>query len=91
MKIVYKPFGIVLGILGGLLGKRVFDFAWGKFDEEEPPKATTRDSPLVKVIAAAALQGVIYKVVRVLIDRGGARGFEHLTGAWPGEKEPDPA
>jgi hypothetical protein len=23
------------------------------------------------------------------VDRAGARGFEHLTGFWPGEKVPD--
>lgn len=91
MKLIYKPIGIVLGILGGMLGKRVFDAVWAKVDEEEPPRATTRDTRLVKVIGAAAMQGVIYKVVRVLVDRGGARGWEHLTGFWPGEKKPDAA
>jgi hypothetical protein len=24
-----------------------------------------------------------------VVDRAGARGFEHLTGFWPGEKVPD--
>ena len=39
MKLIYKPFGIILGILGGLLGKRLFDFVWTKIDDEEPPEA----------------------------------------------------
>ena len=43
MSLIYKPFGIVLGILAGLLGKKLFDFVWTKIDDEEPPKATTRD------------------------------------------------
>lgn len=90
MKLVYKPFGIIMGILAGLLSKRIFDFIWTKIDDEDPPKATTKVSPLPKVLAAAALQGVTFKVVRAGVDRAGARGYEHLTGVWPGEKVPDP-
>lgn len=90
MKLIYKPFGIVFGILAGMLSKRVFDFIWSKIDDEEPPKATTEVSPLPKVLAAAALQGVTFKVVRAGVDRAGARGYEHLTGVWPGQKVPDP-
>jgi hypothetical protein len=33
---------------------------------------------------AAVIQGVIFAVVKALIERGGAKGFERLTGSWPG-------
>jgi hypothetical protein len=88
--LIYKPFGIILGILAGLLGKRLFNFAWTKIDDEDPPKGTTAQAPWVKIIGAAALQGVIFKTTRVVVDRFGARGFAYLTGVWPGEKKPDP-
>jgi hypothetical protein len=88
--LIYKPFGIILGILAGLLGKRLFNFAWTKIDDEDPPKGTTEQAPWVKIVGAAALQGVIFKVTRVVVDRFGARGFAYLTGIWPGEKRPDP-
>ena len=91
MKIIYKPFGVVLGILAGLLGKRVFDFVWERIDDEDPPKATTRQTSLAKLVGATALQGVIFKVTRVLVDRAGAKGFSRLTGVWPGEQRPDAA
>jgi hypothetical protein len=90
MKLLYKPFGIILGIIGGLLGKRVFDFVWTKIDDEEPPEATTQEARWGKVIAAAAMQGLIFRATRAVIDRQGARGWYYLTGAWPGEKRPDP-
>ena len=90
MGFIYKPIGIFLGILGGLLGKRLFNFAWTKIDDEDPPKGTTEQAPWVKIIGAAALQGVIFKITRVIVDRFGARGFAYLTGVWPGEKRPDP-
>ena len=90
MKFIYKPIGIFLGILGGLLGKRLFNFAWTKIDDEDPPKATTRDAPWVKILSAAAMQGIIFKTTRVVVDRYGATGWNYLTGAWPGEKRADP-
>ncbi len=91
MSLIYKPFGFLLGLLAGSVGRRIFDFAWEKIDDEEPPKGTTEQTSWVKVLAAAALQGVIFKTVRVVVDRYGALGWRHLTGVWPGEKRPDPA
>ena len=87
--IIYKPIGIVMGILAGLLGKRVFGFVWDKVDEEEPPKPNTQLASWSKILAAAALQGMIFKVVRAGVDRATAKGFHYLTGAWPGERIPD--
>jgi hypothetical protein len=90
MGLIYKPFGILLGIVAALLGKRVFNFAWTKIDDQDPPKATTEDTSWRRLLAASAVQGVIFKVVRVIVDRYGAIGWRHLTGVWPGEKRPDP-
>lgn len=90
MKLIYKPFGIILGILAGLLGKRLFNLAWSRIDDEDPPKPTTEIAPMTKLVTAAALQGVIYRVTRVMVDRYAARGYAHLTGVWPGERRPDP-
>jgi Protein of unknown function (DUF4235) len=89
MGLIYKPFGIILGLLGGLVGKRIFDLAWEKIDDEDPPKGTTEQASWPKIIAAAAMQGVIFKTVRVVVDRYGAIGWHYLTGVWPGEKRPD--
>lgn len=90
MKVIYKPVGIILGLLGGLVSTRIFNAVWAKLDDRKPPKGTTRDVPWAKLLAAAALQGMIAKTVRVIVDRSGARGFSYLTGVWPGEKKPKP-
>ena len=90
MKLIYKPIGIVLGVLAGLLGRRIFTFAWSRIDDEDPPKPTTEVAPWSKVLAAAALQGMIYRVTRVVVDREAAKGWSYLTGVWPGERRPDP-
>jgi hypothetical protein len=90
MKLIYKPFGIIAGILAGFLSKKLFEWVWSKIDDEEPPKPTTEETNWSKVIAAAVVEGVTFKVTRAAVDRAGAQGFAHLTGVWPGERRPDP-
>ena len=91
MKVIYKPFGIIFGIIAGLLSKRIFNQVWSVFDDEEAPKATTQQAPLAKVLGAAALQGMVFKGTRAAVDRWGANGFYKLTGTWPGPKDQEPA
>lgn len=91
MKIAYKPFGIIVGIIAGILSRRLFDVIWSKIDDEKPPGATTADASWTRVVIAAAVQGLTFSVTRAVVDRAGARGFEHLFGIWPGEKKPKKA
>jgi hypothetical protein len=91
MKLLFKPFSIVLGLLSGLVASKIFNAIWGIFDEEEPPKPTTRDTSWGKVLSAAAVQGITFKVTRALVDRNLARGFAFLTGSWPGPKTTEPS
>jgi hypothetical protein len=91
VKLLYKPVGIVFGIIGGVIAKRVFEKLWGLVDDAEPPKPTTKQTSWSKVIGAAAVEGLAFKVTRAAVDRAGAKSFHHVTGAWPGEEEPEPA
>ena len=88
--LIYKPFGVLFGVLAGVIGKRLFDFVWTKIDDEEPPEPTTEETTWGRVIMTAAIQGVIFRVTRFVVARYGAIGFHYLTGVWPGEKRPDP-
>jgi len=90
MGAIYKPFGLILALIGGMLGTKIFDFVWTKIDDQDPPKPTTENAPWVKILTAAAMQGLIFKLVRAVVDRKAAQGFAYLTGVWPGEKRPDP-
>jgi pectin methylesterase-like acyl-CoA thioesterase len=91
MKLLYKPFGLLAGIVGGLLARRVFTVLWSAIDDEEPPEPTTEWASWPRVLTAAAIQGVTFAVTRAAVDRAGARAFQHLIGIWPGEHEPDRA
>ncbi|WP_235735506.1 DUF4235 domain-containing protein [Nocardioides alcanivorans] len=49
-----------------------------------PAPPLESEYPLKEIVAAAVVQGAIYAVVRALVDRGGARAFQKMTGEWPG-------
>lgn len=91
MKFIYKPFGIVVGLLSGFVAKKIFGAIWGIIDQEEPPKATTLETTWPRVVGAAAVQGATFGVTRAVVNRYGAKGFAFLTGTWPGERRPDPS
>ena len=38
-------------------------------------------------MAAAAIEGAVFGLVKAAVDRGGATGFARLTGVWPGDTE----
>ncbi len=86
MKLLYKPFGLIASIVGGVLAGALFKRVWQAVArEDEAPSAKDRDRGWREVIAAAAIQGAVFGGVKALIDRAGASGFEQLTGTWPGK------
>ncbi|MGI8729693.1 MAG: DUF4235 domain-containing protein [Solirubrobacteraceae bacterium] len=89
MKLLYKPFEIIIGIVAGFLARKAFDQVWGQIDDREPPTPTTLESSWGQVLGAAAVQGATFSVTKALVNRSGAKGFHWLTGTWPGETRPD--
>lgn len=90
MKVVFMPISIVLGLIAGSIGKKIFTVVWGLIDDEEAPQAKHRDVPQVKLVLALVVQGAIFKLVRGLADHQLRRAFAKTTGSWPGEVDPDP-
>ena len=90
MKVVFTPFSIGLGLIAGLVGKKIFEQIWGLIDKDEPPDAKHREFEWKKLIAALLVEGAIFRLVKGLTDHGTRRGFARLTGTWPGEEAPEP-
>jgi hypothetical protein len=83
-KIAYKPVGILLGIAAGAVAGAVFKQVWRVASgDDDAPNATDEDRGWVEILAAAALQGAIFAVVKAAVDRGGATGVRRVTGEWP--------
>lgn len=88
MRILFAPFSIAAGLVAGFLAQKVFERLWAVIDDEEPPEPDNREVPIVKLLAALAIEGAVFRLVKGLTDRGARKGFAALTGAWPGD---DPA
>jgi hypothetical protein len=87
-RLIYKPFGLLVGVLGGLVARAVFKRIWGAVGhEQKAPKATDAGSGWREVVLAAAAEGAVFGGVKALVDRAGATGFAWLTGAWPGRRK----
>jgi Protein of unknown function (DUF4235) len=89
-KVLFLPMSITGGLLAGLAGKKAFEKLWGLIDDQEPPEAEHRDVRYPKLVAALALEGAVFRLVRGLSDHETRRAFLRLTGTWPGEERPQP-
>ena len=90
VKIIFTPLSIVLGLVAGMVSRKIFDAIWSQFTDEEAPQGAHRDIQWKKLLLAAALQGAIFRAIKESADRGSREAFANLTGTWPGEKQPDP-
>ncbi|MFF4880510.1 MULTISPECIES: DUF4235 domain-containing protein [unclassified Micromonospora] len=80
----YRPVGVLLGIAAGAAAGAIFRQVWKvTAGDGEAPVATDEDRGWGEILAAAALQGAIFAVVRAAVDRGGAVGVRRMTGRWP--------
>ncbi|HKG35910.1 MAG TPA: DUF4235 domain-containing protein [Solirubrobacterales bacterium] len=84
------PISIALGLIAGLIGKKIFEQIWGLIDDEEPPHPQHREFQWPKLIAALLVEGAIFRLVKGLTDHGARRTFARTTGTWPGERAPEP-
>lgn len=85
VKVMYRPLGMVTGMLGGLAARAVFDRTWKVVaGEDDAPDAMDEERGWGEVLGAAVVQGAIYAVVKAAVDRGGAVGVRKVTGVWPG-------
>ena len=86
-KILYRPVGIVSSIVGGLVASLLFKQVWKRVsagDAADPPGPLESEYDFKEILLAAVLQGAIYSVVKTVIQRQGAKGFQRATGEWPG-------
>ncbi len=88
-KILFVPVSVLSGLLAGVIGKRLFGAIWGLIDDQEPPKPEHRRVPLGKLVLALAIEGALFALVRGLVSHGSRQAFSRVTGAWPGEEEPE--
>ncbi|GAA3292300.1 MULTISPECIES: DUF4235 domain-containing protein [Dactylosporangium] len=83
-KVAYKPVGLLLGVGAGLVSGLVFKQLWKIAGHgDDAPNATDEDRGWGEILAAAALQGAVFAVVKASVDRAGAVAVRRATGRWP--------
>lgn len=88
MRLLYKPIGILAGLVSVRISRRVFNTVWAKIDAKEaPPTPRGGRASTTKVVAAAAIEAATSAGTSAAVDRAGARVFHYLIGVWP-EKPP---
>ncbi|MFE6775459.1 DUF4235 domain-containing protein [Streptomyces sp. NPDC057702] len=82
--LAYKPVGLAMGAVSGLLAGMVFQQVWKRLGhEEDAPDATDEHRTWREVLAASVLHGAIFAGVKAAVERGGAVTTRRLTGTWP--------
>jgi hypothetical protein len=91
MKLLFKPFGLIVGLIASRLAAAIFDRVWSRVDVEGHgvPDPDVREDPGGRAVAAAALQSAIFGATTAAVSRYGMHVFEHLFGRWPGDHRED--
>jgi hypothetical protein len=90
MRLLYKPFSLIAGLIAARVGRAMFNRIWSRLDTAEPPDPTAPGTDLPRVVSAAAIEAATMAGVAAAADRAAARTFHYLTGVWPskrGEKQ----
>ncbi|MFT4166428.1 MAG: DUF4235 domain-containing protein [Microlunatus sp.] len=84
-KLAYRPIGLAASLGSAAIAGKLVATVWKKVaHEDDTPGAMDLQHSMGKVLAFALFQAGVFAVVQVLVDRGGARLFQKITGAWPG-------
>ena len=86
-KLLYAPFGVIAGVIGAKLGRKVFDGLWAKVDDAAPPSPIKADVDWRKAVGGAALEAAAYAGTKAAVNRMTAKSFHHLLGIWPEKPE----
>jgi hypothetical protein len=80
-RIIYKPIGLLVAVIGSQLAGVVFKRVW---PGDDAPEAKDARKGWGEVLAAAVVHGAVFGGIKAAVDRAGATGFAKLTGKWPG-------
>ena len=86
MKVLFLPISVLVGLLAGIISKKLFSRVWSAIEGAEPPDPKQRVDDYVRLAAALVLEGAMVRLVRGGVDHATRHGFARLTGAWPGEE-----
>lgn len=80
-KTLYLPLSVATSVGGGLLAGALFSQIWKRIDDSQqpPPDPKDLDRSARSALTAAALQGLVFGLVKAAVDRAGAHGYQAVT------------
>lgn len=91
-KLIYRAINMGTSVLAGAVANAIFRRAWRlAAGQDEAPKATDEQRSWSEALLAAGLQGIVFALVKAVLDRSAAEGTRKLTGTWPGDEDEQPA
>jgi hypothetical protein len=84
-KALYLPLSVATSVGGGLLAGALFSQIWKRIDDSQqpPPDPKDLDRSARSALTAAALQGLVFGLVKAAVTRAGARGYQAVTHESP--------
>jgi len=81
---LYKPLALAASVGGGVLAGAVFQQVWKRVGQNRPkPEPQDLSQSTRDVLIAAALQGLIFGMVKAGVDRATAKSFSKVTHKSP--------
>jgi hypothetical protein len=80
-KALYLPLQIATSVAGGLIASKIFTEIWQRVSpsDEEPPDPKDLNRSGREALAAAAVQGLVFGLVRAAVSRASAHGYRAVT------------
>jgi Protein of unknown function (DUF4235) len=86
-KLMYKALTLVVSVVASMLAGAIYKKLWTFTPgPDDAPEATDERRGWGEILAAAALQGVIFALIKAAFERATAEGVRQVTGEWPGEE-----
>lgn len=84
-KVLFTPLSMAVSVAGGLLASALFTQIWKRIGEADqpPPDPDDLSQSTAKVLLAAALQSLVFGLVRAAVNRASARSYQAITHESP--------
>lgn len=83
-KIMYKPLALLASVVGGVVASALFGQLWKRIgDDKKAPDPKDLSHTTREVLTAAALQGLVFGIVKAGVDRVSAQQYRKVTHTNP--------